>query len=280
MLSENSRLFGREFFYFCNDMLTKNTIKYIKSLSEKKFRNAYGSFIAEGPKIVSDIAGSSLKIEKLFATQTWLDQNETLLEKPDEIHCITTKELSAISLLTTPNQVLATIKIPSPVFQAVMAAQSLIITLDDIRDPGNLGTIIRIADWFGFKNILCSETSVDAFNPKCVQSTMGSIARVNIYYENLIDVLKDCPGTTHIFGAFLNGENIYDINPEPHGFLIIGNEANGIQPEVAKLVTRQISIPAAHQAGSHAESLNASAATAILCSEFFRNTNHLTKTST
>ncbi|HNX06895.1 MAG TPA: RNA methyltransferase [Bacteroidales bacterium] len=261
-------------------MLTKNTIKYVKSLCEKKFRTLHGSFIAEGPKIVGDIAGSTLKIEKIFATQEWIEKNEALAEKSDEILIITAKELSAISQLTTPNQVLATVKMPSPVFQASMAAQTLIITLDNIRDPGNLGTIIRIADWFGYNNILCSETSVDAYNPKCVQSTMGSIARVNIYYENLIDVLKDCPGTTHIFGAFLNGENIYDINPEPHGFLIIGNEANGIQPEVAKLVTRQISIPAAHQAGSHAESLNASAATAILCSEFFRNTNHLTKTST
>ncbi len=258
-------------------MLTKNTIKYIKSLSEKKFRIINGSFIAEGPKLVSDIAGSTLKIEKLFATQSWLNENEALLEKPDEIHQISTKELSAISMLTTPNQVLATVSIPTHVFHPDLATQSLIITLDDIRDPGNLGTIIRIADWFGYKNILCSETSVDAYNPKCVQSTMGSIARVNIYYENLQEILKKCPGNTRIYGAFLNGEDIYTITPEPNGFLIIGNEANGINPEIEKLVNRRINIPTGNKSDSRAESLNASAATAILCSEFFRKTNHLKK---
>lgn len=266
------------FFIFVPAMLTKNTIKYIKSLSAKKFRETHGSFIAEGPKIFSDIACSSLKIEKLFATQQWLDENASLTENIDDVFCVTAKELSSISLLTTPNNVLTTVRIPEPVFDMHITERSLVITLDDIRDPGNLGTIIRIADWFGVKHILCSETSVDAYNPKCIQATMGSVARVNIYYENVQEILKQCSANTQIYGAFLSGDNIYNVQLENKGFLIIGNEANGITPEIEKLVKKRLFIPTDNDSASHAESLNASAATAIICSEFFRRSiNQRTK---
>jgi len=266
------------FFIFVPAMLTKNTIKYIKSLSSKKFREIHGSFIAEGPKIVEDMACSALKIEKLFATQQWLDENVSLTKNINDVFCVTAKELSSISLLTTPNQVLTTVKIPEPVFDLHLAEQALVITLDDIRDPGNLGTIIRIADWFGFKHILCSETSVDAYNPKCIQATMGSVARVNIYYENVQEILKQCSGSTQIYGAFLSGDNIYNGQLENKGFLIIGNEANGITPEIEKLVKKRLFIPSTNDSATHAESLNASAATAIICSEFFRRSiNQRTK---
>jgi RNA methyltransferase, TrmH family len=258
-------------------MLTKNTIKYIKSLSAKKFREIQGSFIAEGPKIISDIAGSTLKIEKLFATQQWLDENLPLTDNIEEVTCVSTKELSAISQLTTPNNVLATVRIPETSFSQNIAAQSLVITLDDIRDPGNLGTIIRIADWFGYKHILCSETSVDAYNPKCVQSTMGSISRVNIYYENLQHIFSQCPAKTNIYGAFLSGDPLFNEQLENKGFLIIGNEANGITPEIEKLVKKRLFIPSGNDSASHPESLNASSATAIICAEFFRMSYKTTK---
>jgi len=258
-------------------MLTKNTIKYIKSLSAKKFREIHGSFIAEGPKIISDIAGSTLKIEKLFATQLWLDENLRLTENIEDVTCVTSKELSGISQLTTPNNVLAIVRIPETSFSHDIATQSLVITLDDIRDPGNLGTIIRIADWFGYKHVLCSETSVDAYNPKCVQATMGSIARVNIYYENLPHILSQSPATTNIFGALLSGDPIFNEQLENHGFLIIGNEANGITPEIEKMVKKRLFIPSGNDSDSRAESLNASSATAIICSEFFRRSYKTTK---
>lgn len=258
-------------------MLTKNTIKFIKSLTAKKFREIHGSFIAEGPKIISDIASSPLKIEKLFATRHWLDEHLSLTENIEEVICVTAKELSAISQLTTPNNTLAVVKMPETTFSQDIAAQSLVITLDDIRDPGNLGTIIRIADWFGYKHILCSETSVDAYNPKCVQATMGSIARVHIYYENLQQILRQGAATANIFGTFLSGDPVFNASLENKGFLIIGNEANGITPEIEKLVKKRLFIPSGNDSGSHAESLNASAATAIICAEFFRRSYKPTK---
>ncbi|HNW70850.1 MAG TPA: RNA methyltransferase [Bacteroidales bacterium] len=258
-------------------MLTKNTIKYIKSLTAKKFREIHGRFIAEGPKIISDIAGSALTIEKLFATQQWLDENLRMTENIEEVTCVTPKELAAISQLTTPNNVVAVVKIPKTTFSQDIAAHSLVITLDDIRDPGNLGTIIRIADWFGYQHILCSETSVDAYNPKCVQATMGSIARVHIYYENLHHILSQGAATTNIFGTFLSGAPVFNEPLQNKGFLIIGNEANGITPEIEKLVKKRLFIPSGSETGSHAESLNASVATAIICAEFFRRSYKPTK---
>jgi len=256
-------------------MLTKNTVKYIRSLSAKKFREIYGSFIAEGPKIVSDIIHSSLVIEKLFATGQWLEENSEIVKQVAEVSCITEKELSEISQLTTPNNVVAIVKTPVFRFTSDIAVNSLVITLDDIRDPGNLGTIIRIADWFGYRHILCSLTSVDAFNPKCIQATMGSIARVYIYYGDLQQILNQSLGKTTVYGAFLSGTNIYNETLGSNGFLIIGNEANGISPEISSLVSDRLFIPSGNKSGTGAESLNASAAAAIICSEFFRrSSNH------
>ncbi|HOY32064.1 MAG TPA: RNA methyltransferase [Bacteroidales bacterium] len=251
-------------------MLTKNTAKYVKSLHAKKFREIHARFIAEGPKIVRDIANSKLIIDQLFATGPWMEANTDLISKIAEAHRVTEKELAGISLLTTPNQVLATVVIPESKFSAYIADRSLVITLDNIRDPGNLGTIIRIADWFGYRYILCSDSSVDAFNPKCVQATMGSLARVSIYYGDLEQILPQSAGNTPIYGAFLSGNNIFEVPLEPHGFLIIGNEANGITQKIEALVKKRLFIPSGIGSGPHAESLNASAAAAIICAEFFR----------
>jgi len=265
------------FFIFVNGMLTKNTIKFIRSLSQKKFRDIHGCFIAEGPKTITDIINSPLKTTKVFALPHWLDANQNLCKNIDEVTCITENELSSISLLSTPNNVLAVVAIPGQKFNPADASGSLIITLDDIRDPGNLGTIIRIADWFGFRHILCSETSVDVYNPKCIQSTMGSIARINVYYERLEHILPQNSPDIPVYGAFLNGENIFNEKLGKNGYLVIGNEANGISPAIAGLVNRRLHIPSGTDSGTHAESLNASIATAIICSEFFRRTLPTTK---
>lgn len=257
-------------------MLTKNTIKYIKSLTAKKFREEFGVFIAEGPKLVSDIIQSTLKTENIYATKSWIDDNLMISGNSNTIVCVSEEELSKISQLTTANQVLAVVKIPVVPFDPELAKQTLIITLDDIRDPGNLGTIIRIADWFGYRHILCSHTTVDAYNPKCVQATMGSITRVNVYYKNIVEILSQSKEHVDIYGAFLKGQNIYNETLDNNGFLIIGNEASGISPLIEKLVSRRLFIPSGNNTGSNAESLNASAAAAIICSEFFRRSQKTT----
>ncbi len=251
-------------------MLSKNSIKFIHSLTVKKYRSLNGMFIAEGPKIVGELAESNLVISEIFALQEWIDKNTIIASKIKTITCITEQELSKISSLSTPNQVVALVSIPERSFDMAFATQNMIIALDDIRDPGNLGTIIRIADWFGLKHILCSETCVDAYNPKTVQASMGSISRVNIYYENLSEILANVDKTIAIYGAFLEGNPIYTEPFARNGFMVIGNEANGISNEIAKCITHKISIPAGTQSELHAESLNASIATAIICSEYCR----------
>jgi RNA methyltransferase, TrmH family len=251
-------------------MLSTNTIKHLRSLSIKKYRNLYGKFIAEGPKIVSELAGSNLKISDLYALQNWVDANSTLMGKVGSLNIITEEQLNKISSLSTPNQVLAVVEIPEIKFNAGIAESSMIIALDDIRDPGNLGTIIRIADWFGMTHIVCSENSVDTYNPKTVQASMGSISRVQIYYENIADLINSVSQSIIVYGAFLEGKPIYEESFAKNGIIVIGNEANGISPEIEKLVSKKISIPSGNNNGIHAESLNASIATAIICSEMNR----------
>ena len=253
--------------------LSKSTIKLIHSLTVKKYRSLHGMFIAEGPKIVSELIESNLLVSGLYALKQWIDENASVSAKVKSITCITEQELSKISLLSTPNQVLALVEIPQRIFQPALAEKSMIIALDDIRDPGNLGTIIRIADWFGFNHIVCSETCVDAYNPKTVQASMGSISRVNIYYEDLPLLLAQIQNTLPVYGAFLEGNPLYTESFAPNGFIVIGNEANGISSEIEKLISYKISIPSGNQNKLHAESLNASIATAIICSEFNRQRN-------
>jgi RNA methyltransferase, TrmH family len=251
-------------------MLSTNTIKYLRSLSIKKYRNLYGKFIAEGPKIVSELAGSNLKISDLYAIQNWVDENSYQTGKVSSVNIITDEQLNKISCLSTPNQVLAVVEIPEIKFDKGIAETSMIIALDNIRDPGNLGTIIRVADWFGMSHIVCSENSVDAYNPKTVQASMGSISRVHIYYENIADLLKSVSQTINVYGAFLEGKTIYEESFSKTGIVVIGNEANGISYEIEKLISKKICIPSGNNNRIHAESLNASVATAIICSEMNR----------
>ncbi|MBU3822042.1 RNA methyltransferase [Flavobacteriaceae bacterium XHP0103] len=238
--------------------MSKNQIKLIASLKQKKYRQLHGLFIAEGIKTIKELLDSNFAIHTLFTTESF-----NIDAKKEQI--ISEKELKQISFLKTPNKALALFHIPKP--KAIDTAQ-LIIALDDVRDPGNLGTIIRLCDWFGINNLICSLETVDCFNPKVIQATMGSITRVNINYVDLPTFLKD--SKSPVFGAFMDGENVYNKNLPTKGVLVMGNEANGISKNTEALVTEKIAIPrfGAIQA---TESLNVATATAILLSEFKRS---------
>ncbi len=251
-------------------MLSKNQIKYINSLKISKYRNEENVFVAEGIKLVDEILHSRFEISQIFVTQEWVNENSVQNKYQNCIQIITEEELKKISSLTTPNQVLAVVKTPEYQISDNIFEQ-LTLILDDIRDPGNMGTIIRIADWFGIPNIICSLHSVDCYNPKVVQATMGSIARVNIFYTDLLELLKQKPQNFSVYGTLLEGENIYGTDLETKGFIVIGNESKGISNEVKNHLTHALHIPSFNpHAADHAESLNASVAAAIVCSEFKR----------
>ncbi len=236
-------------------MLSKNEVKYIQSLCHKKQRHESRLFIAEGVKLINELIKSKLAIKKLYATDDW--ENEFSCKA--ELIRITKDELEKISSLQTPNKVLALIEEPKQTILKINK-NNWVLALDDIQDPGNMGTLIRIADWFGVKSIVASNNSVDCFNNKVVQSTMGSIARVNVHYLDLPDFLQssDLP----VFGALLEGESIYNANIPKGGVLLIGNESKGINPNCRQVITNPISIP---RIGG-AESLNAGVAAGILLS--------------
>lgn len=239
-------------------MLSKSQIKLITRLKQKKYRTVDGFFVAEGLKVINELLESSLELHHLFTTESFKSdtENETL---------ITEAELKKISFLTTPNKALAVFKIPN---SKAIKIQGLVLALDSVRDPGNLGTIIRLCDWFGIKELVCSKETVDCYNPKVVQATMGSITRVNISYLELHPFLAEAE--IPIFGAFMDGENVYKSELPKAGIIIMGNEANGISEIIEKQVTQRIAIPrfGALQA---TESLNVATATAILLSEFRRS---------
>ena len=210
-------------------MISKNKIKFIRSLEQKKFRKENGVFLAEGNKLVSDLS-DFFKCKILVATQQWLDSNRNIIA--DEKIYVEKDELSRVSLLKTPQDVLAVFEIPSYTLSMDCPRNELCLALDDVQDPGNLGTIIRIADWFGIKYIYCSHGTADAFSPKTVQATMGALARVKLHYCNikeLISSLNDVP----VFGTFLDGDSIYNNTLSSNGLIVMGNEGNGISKEVA-----------------------------------------------
>ncbi len=240
-------------------MLSKAQIKKIKLLHQKKYRDEEGLFIAEGPKIVQELLNSDFIAKEVLATNEFTPNRAGV-----KVENITEKELSEISVLTTPNQVLGVFETVKPKLNLAVLKQELVLVLDDIRDPGNLGTIIRIADWFGIHHILCSQTCVDVFNPKVVQATMGSIARVHVCYSDLVPVLKELGP---VYAAVLDGKNIYSESLSSKGVILIGNESHGISEKLLKLVTEKIAIP---NFSGQAESLNAAIASAVICSEFRR----------
>jgi len=249
-------------------MISKNQIKHIQSLHSKKNREDEGLFIVEGIKLVTEfIQQKKFEVKEVFAVAEYIDNHIKILSN-HQILCseITGEELKKISLLSTPNQVLAVVNSTEQILDDALLNQSTSLFLDDIRDPGNLGTIIRIADWFGIKQVICSPNSTELYNPKTLQASMGAVLRVNVTTLSFKDVSKQL-NRTPIYGAVLNGENIYS-SSLGNGLIIIGNEANGISEEVLTQITHPITIPAANSNGS--ESLNAANACAIICSEFHR----------
>lgn len=249
-------------------MLSKNDIKNIKSLEHKKFREEKGLFIAEGHKLVGELAGR-FRCVLMAATPQWLDTHSNI--KAERIETVTLEELKRASLLKAPQDVLAIFSIPQESADiAAMASDNLVLALDDVQDPGNLGTIVRIADWFGIKDIFCSKGTADIYNPKAVQATMGAIARVRVHYTQLADSLKSLPSGIPVYGTYLEGETIYDAPLSRNGVIIMGNEGNGISPESGRYVTHRLYIPNWPAGAATSESLNVAIATAITCSEFRR----------
>ena len=240
-------------------MITRAEILDIKSLATKQGREELGAFIAEGEKLVGEIRNSSLRIRRILQTKPIFADGELISEK----------EMERISQLKTANAVLAVVELPKYKLALANPAKNLVLALDRIQNPGNLGTIIRLADWFGISDIVCSEDTADCFNPKVVQATMGAILRVRVHYTNLAEWLS-AQGDAKVYGTFLEGENIYNAQLEKSGVIVMGNEGQGISAEVAEKVSHKLLIPPypADRCGS--ESLNVAVATAVICSEFRR----------
>lgn len=255
-------------------MLSKNRIKYIHSLELKKKRNEERAFVAEGPKLVGDLLGH-FDCRYIAATDSWMEKNTAFLEllskQRCEIDTVTDEELRKASFLDTPQQVLAVFsqKSSDETCFSEIAGSSLCIALDDVQNPGNLGTIIRLADWFGIEHVFCSSGSADVYNPKTIQATMGSIARVNVHYCDLKKLIASLPGVP-VYGTFLDGNDIYDEKLEQRGIIVMGNEGRGVSEEIEKMVTSRLYVPNYPSDRETGESLNVAIATAIVCSEFRR----------
>jgi TrmH family RNA methyltransferase len=263
----------RKKYYFCPlkfnekkivDTISKQEKKHINSLSVKKYRDREGLFVVEGEKSVEEFLSSSFRVRKVYCTREC-----DFTDKHADTTVISLSEMQQISNLKTASPVLAIVEIPA--FEiATIPNDELLLALDDIQDPGNLGTIIRLADWFGIKHIVCSPFTADAYGPKTVQATMGSLTRVNVVYTGLYSFLQPASRETIIYGTSLEGENIYTTELTQNGIIVMGNEGKGISPEIAGLASRKLLIPSL--ANNAAESLNVAVATAIVCSEFKRRT--------
>lgn len=236
-------------------MISKNQIKFVRQLEQKKYRKKEGLFVAEGPKVVGDLLRAGFKAHTIFATKEWDSQGQAFQEVSDE-------ELRRVSFLQHPQKVLALFFMPA---KAVHVLSGLSLALDDVQDPGNLGTIIRIADWFAIDTIYCSENTADAWSPKVVQATMGSIAHINIVYTDLQELISKAH--VPVYGTLLDGQNIYSQELSKEGIIVMGNEGNGISAPIRQLINRRLLIPQFHEGP---ESLNVAIATAITCSEFRR----------
>ena len=240
-------------------MVSKNQIKLITSLQQKKYRNEHQLFIAEGVKVIQELLESNFVLEHLFMTEAIFDTvpvfQKTVVKESD---------MKRISALSSPSSCLAVFKIPKPL---QLETEGLIVALDDIRDPGNLGTIIRLCDWFGVKHLVCSPETVDVYNPKVVQATMGSISRVAIHYTDLKKYIA--ASSLPVFGTFMDGNDVYSENLPKEGILVLGNEANGISSDIEKGIQNRIAIPRFGDV-QQTESLNVATATAIFLSEFRR----------
>ena len=240
-------------------MLSKNQIKLISSLQQKKYRFTNQLFFAEGVKVIQELVKSNFELEHLYTTKEDFKEISSQMKT-----LITENELNKISALTTPNTCLAVFKIP---LESKIIESGLVLALDSIRDPGNMGTILRLCDWFGIQQLVCSKETVDIYNPKVVQATMGSITRVNVSYVDLDAFLEKTK--LPVFGTFMDSDNIYKTALPQEGIIVMGNEANGISESIEKLITKRITIPRFGEL-QITESLNVATAAAIILSEFRR----------
>ncbi|MBQ8673685.1 MAG: RNA methyltransferase [Bacteroides sp.] len=247
--------------------LSKNRIKFIHSLELKKNRKAENLFIAEGPKIVEELLGR-FRCRFLIATSAWLENHPHL--PMSDVTEVCEEELTRASLLKTPQQVLALFEQQEEDWSPSLLSHSLCLALDGVQDPGNLGTIVRVADWFGIEHIFCSANTVDAYSPKSIQATMGAIARVHIHQVDLPGLISKLDARTPIYGTFLDGQGMYGQELSSNGLIVMGNEGNGISAEVARLINRKLYIPNYPAGRPTSESLNVAIATAIVCAEFRR----------
>ena len=245
-------------------MLSKNQLKYIQSLHQKKFRQQHGAFLVEGAKSVQEVLQSDFQIERVVATEAFYKENIHLTDRqriPVEIASVA--DLERAGTLESNNAALAVVRTKEN--RPLLATPGEIaLILDDVRDPGNLGTILRIADWYGVRKILCSETTADVYNPKVISASKGSFTRVQWWYGDVVQVLSQSSNQTNarsaVYGAFLDGDNVHTMAFSQSGYLVMGNESNGIGAKVAKYVTQRVTIPRY----GDAESLNVGIATAVL----------------
>ena len=251
-------------------MISKSLLKLIKSLEQRKFRKETGLFVAEGGKTVQDLLDLGLACTNIIATEEWLKNHK--ISTTDTITVVSEEEMKKASFLRTPQGVLALFKQQTYVTDHTVPEHELCLALDNIQDPGNMGTIIRIADWFGIKNIYCANGTVDIYNPKTVQATMGAIGRVKVHYTDLPQLITSLADKVPVYGTFLDGENIYSKQLSNNGLIIMGNEGNGISDECERLIKERLLIPNYPAGCKTSESLNVSVATAIICSEFRRRT--------
>lgn len=244
--------------------MTKAEIQYVRSLADKRTRDSESLFVAEGEKLVGEIRSSHLVVRKIYASTDRLAWPEAEL--------VTAKEMERISMLKTPSTVLAVVEKPRRTLDRASLRSRLTLALDSVQNPGNLGTIIRLADWWGISDIICSEDCADCFNPKVVQATMGAILRVGVHYvADLGGLLASVSGDgVPLYGTFLDGDDIYSADLTPTGIIVMGNEGRGISPSCARHITRRLFIPPYPPTRHGSESLNVAIATAVVCSEFRR----------
>lgn len=246
-------------------MLSKSKMKQVRALEMKKYRDAQQLFVAEGNKLVTDLM-KAFECKWLAASPSWIEVQPDL--RTGEVIEVRDDEMRKISLLKTPQEVLAVFSRPTYRLDEADPNSQLILALDGIQDPGNLGTIIRLADWFGIAHVVCSTDTADAFGPKAVQATMGALAHVQIHYTDLAGYLQR--HRTRCYGTFLDGENLYRKKLSPNGILVMGNEGNGIRPAVEMQINERLFIPNFPEGHECAESLNVAVAAAVVCAEFRR----------
>lgn len=251
------------------NMLPKTKIRLVHSLALKKNRSEEGLFVAEGRKLVTDLIGSQLILHEVFCTEEALAGLANV--KFNQISVLKKSEMERISALKSTPDVIALFKIPQYDLVWEEIRKGLSLALDSVQDPGNLGTIVRLTDWLGIKNVICSEDCADLLNPKTVQATMGAIARIKVHYLSLKDFLSEAiKQNIPVYGTFMDGENLYKTNLTSEGIVVMGNEGKGISEEIEALISRKISIPSYPKGATGSESLNVAVAAAIVCAEFRR----------